>query len=188
MSRTLIVALVAASMAGIATTPDARADEATPEAGTALPRRDLPSVFFVSKNENKNEVHYGLHLDAKCRPVGKAPLFAYWRMKEKGPAVTEPLLTRELAGYGLGAQRVESREDASLVTFTVRALPERPILLEVKEIDGTCSATPWIVIGEGTAHLANIHVNVSWPFGIGSVVLRGTKKGDGTNVSETIAK
>ena len=133
-------------------------------------------------------MHYGIQLDAQCKPIGQSPLFAYWRMKEKGASVTEQLLSREQAGYGLGPQSVELTENGAHVKFIVRALSERPILLDVQKTEAGCTATPWIVIGDGTAKLFNIHVNVSWPFGIGSVVMTGYKKADGSVVREKIAK
>ncbi len=44
----------------------------------------LVPVFSIAKSENKNQVQYVVRLDAHCAPVGPAPVFAYWRMLEKG--------------------------------------------------------------------------------------------------------
>ena len=77
-------------------------------AGQEPAARIVRSVFFVAKSENHNEVHYGIALDATCTPAGPAPVFAYWRMRERGPLATEPLLSREVAAYGVGdPQKVE---------------------------------------------------------------------------------
>ena len=56
-------------------------------------------TMLFSKRENKNEVVYAVHLDENCAPAGATPVFAFWRMHEKGPAVIEPLLDREQRAY-----------------------------------------------------------------------------------------
>lgn len=56
--------------------------------------RALP-LFSISKSENKNQVQYAIRVDDRCEPATTAPVFAYWRMLEKGPTVTEPLLAHE---------------------------------------------------------------------------------------------
>ena len=92
--------------------------------------RDVESVFYVAKSENKNQVHYGIALDAWCAPVGDTPVFVYWRMREVGPSVTESLLPREVPAYGLAEQRVLDRSpDGGRVTIALRALPSRPIVI-----------------------------------------------------------
>jgi hypothetical protein len=49
---------------------------------------------------------YAIHLDSQCVPVGDAPVYAFWHMQEKGPAVIEPLLSRVERAYGIASQRV----------------------------------------------------------------------------------
>ena len=116
---------------------------------------DLSSVMFISKSENKNQVHYGIHLDGSCMPAGAAPVYAYWRMLEKGPDVTEPLLSREQRGYGIGRQEVHGDE----VRVTLRGLPARPILIHVRrEPSGACAATAEMTLGGLVARLFNVHL------------------------------
>jgi len=33
----------------------------------------VSSAFFIAKSENRNQVHYGVHVDAACSPVGAEP-------------------------------------------------------------------------------------------------------------------
>lgn len=116
---------------------------------------DIASVMFVSKSENKNQVHYGIHLDAACHPEGAAPVYAYWRMLEKGPNVTEPLLAREERGYGVGHQDVQG----DTVRVTIRGLPHRPITIRVRrEPSGACTATAQMTIDGLLARLFNVHL------------------------------
>jgi hypothetical protein len=53
--------------------------------GVAVATRAVQSIFFIAKSENKNQVHYGIRLDEACSPAGDSPMFAYWRMLERGP-------------------------------------------------------------------------------------------------------
>ncbi len=115
----------------------------------------LTSVLFVSKSENKNQVHYGVHLDDRCEFTSGAPVFAYWRMLERGPNVTEPLLPREQRGYGIARQEVQG----DTVRFTLRALPGRPITIHVSRTpDGTCTARAETVIAGVVAKLFNVYI------------------------------
>ncbi len=116
----------------------------------------LTSVLFVSKSENKNQVHYGVHLDDTCAFTSSAPVFAYWRMLEKGPTVTEPLLPREQRGYGIAQQDIVN---GGTVRLTLRALPKRPILIHVSRApDGTCVARTEAVVAGVLVRLFNVHV------------------------------
>ena len=115
---------------------------AAPTASSDGPR-DVGSVFFVAKSENRNQVHYGIHVDASCAPVGAAPVFAYWRMIEHGPLATEPLLSREIPAYGLAEQRILDRGDAAgRVTVRLRALEDRAIEITTASRGGVCEAEP----------------------------------------------
>src|SRR5690606_5583750 len=88
--------------------------------------KDVRSVAYVAKSENKNEVHYAVALDDRCMPAGPAPVFGYWRNRERGLPPEEPLLSREQRAYGIASQSVEKNR----VTIRLRALPDREIVFE----------------------------------------------------------
>ena len=135
--------------------------------------RDFTSLFSISKSENKNEVVYAIHLDAQCAPVGDAPVFAFWRMNEKGPAVIEPLLGREEPAYGIGRQRVLARDsEGGKVEVTLRALPSRPILVETKPLEGRCQAWSALTIAGESAYLYNVYVKLR-ELGVDYLLLSG---------------
>jgi hypothetical protein len=149
--------------------------------------RDVPSVFFISKSENKNQVHYGVRLDERCAPAGASPVYAYWRMLERDAHAVEPLLDREAPAYGIGEQRVVSRgEHGGGVRVTLRALPSRPILVTSFANGQACSATASLVIDRAAATLTSIHAQLRWPFGVDHLLVRGRALGDGRALSEKI--
>jgi hypothetical protein len=131
------------------------------------------SAFTISKSENANAVVYSVLVDDACAPRGNAPIFAYWRMRERGGDVTEPLLERELPAYGVAAQRVLAREESrGTVEVKLRALESRPIVVEtMRGVGGACHAVATVVVAGAPAHIFDVHVQIRWPFGIDHLLL-----------------
>jgi hypothetical protein len=149
--------------------------------------RDVESVFFVAKSENRNQVHYGVHVNADCAPVGDAPVFAYWRMFEHGPSAVEPLLARETRAYGFLAEHVMTRDShGGRVLITLAALPTRPILVDTYASGAACVATATTAIGGEPATLRSVFAQLRWPFGVESLTLSGLAGKDGRAVRERI--
>jgi len=152
--------------------------------GAARADRTIPSVLFVSKSENKNQVHYGVRLDDQCAFVGSAPVYPYWRMLERGPNDTEPLLDREQRAYGI--ERQEIRGDT--VRVTLRALPDRPITVRVaRATDGACTAIAETTISGRAARLFNVHVALGF-LRVDHLVLQGWAERDGAVMRERIER
>ncbi|MBX7259960.1 MAG: DUF4833 domain-containing protein [Candidatus Hydrogenedentes bacterium] len=135
---------------------------------------DISSLFSISKSENKNEVLYAMRLDENCAPVGTTPVFGYWRMNEKGPGQTEPLLSREQSAYGIASQTVRERNtDGGKVRFTLKAVPDRPIDVVTRRDGSTCRAWSTMAIQNQKAFLYNVFAKVRWPFGVSYLLLSG---------------
>jgi hypothetical protein len=160
--------------------------------GSATVAQDVASVFFIAKSENKNQVHYGVHLDEACAPVGIAPLFAYWRMLEKGPGAVEPLLFQEEAAYGFASQQLlgRDRDGRGRILASLRALPSRPIVVAVARAAAgpgdRCLATATTTIAGQTATLSSVYAQIAWPFGVEALVLTGRALSDGRELRERI--
>jgi Domain of unknown function (DUF4833) len=148
--------------------------------------RLVPSVFFVAKSENRNQVHYGIALDDACAPVGDHPVFAYWRMLARGPSATEPLLWREVPAYGVAQQRATTVDGGGRVTLTLSALPRRPIVVDTHAGGDGCVATATTEIGNAPARLSNVYVKLRWPFGVDYLLLTGRSSSDGRTVRERV--
>ena len=144
---------------------------------------EIASTFFISKSQNRNQVHYAVKVDEACRPVPAAPVRPYWRMLEKGPQVTEPLLDREQPAYGIAQQWV----DGAAVRSVLRALPARPVVVHTWQgPDGACVSAAFTTIAGASARLFNIHVAYSWlGTGVDYVLLTGWRD-DGTLVRERV--
>jgi uncharacterized protein DUF4833 len=153
----------------------------------AEPVRDIDSVFFVSKSENKNQVHYGVRLDERCVPAGTAPVFAYWRMLEESVTAREPLLAREQRAYGVLDQRVVARgESGGTIRLRLRAIPDRVIMIETSGQNGHCEARATLPITQTPAVLSSVHVKLRWPFGVDHLELIGRSLAAGGALREII--
>jgi hypothetical protein len=131
-------------------------------------------LFTIAKSENKNQVQYAIRVDEHCVPASSAPVFAYWRMLEKGPDLTEPLLARELDAYGIESQAVIARDpEGGKVSMVLRAVRSRAILIETWHGGGGCQAVATVSIGGAPAHLFNVYAKLKWPFGVDYLLLQG---------------
>jgi hypothetical protein len=143
--------------------------------------RELPSVMVVAKSSNRNEVHYAMSVDDACVPAKSAPMHAYWRMRARGPEVTEPLTRREAGVLGIGTQTV----DGELVRFVVNGLPSRPFMAHIaRGPDGACTSFVETTIAGAPARLLRIYVKERL-FGVDYVLLSG-RTADGKLVDERL--
>ncbi|WP_223637770.1 DUF4833 domain-containing protein [Corallococcus sp. EGB] len=144
------------------------------------------SAFFLTRSENRNQVHYALRLDEACRPVGARPVQVYWRMLERGPSEVEELLGIEQPVYGLeDPQTVEATEDGWRVRVRLRAFPSRPIDITTARAEGKCQVQAWTKLGDSVSRLEHVFVKTSWPFSVDFVRLDGAGP-DGQPVHELI--
>ena len=112
-----------------------------------LPSAPVSSVFHVEKSENKNQVHYAVRVDERCRPIGKAPVYAYWRDLEDGPKAVSPLLQHEQPAYGLTEPRAtEVNESGGEIRIGMRGFPDRALRIVTFAEGGGCRARAYTPI------------------------------------------
>jgi hypothetical protein len=146
-------------------------------------------IFAIAKSENKNQVQYAVRLDGQCAPKGPEPVFAYWRMLERGPQQTEPILPLEVAAYGLSAQSiVASDEKGGQIRAVLKALPGRPLIVTTSRgTDGACHALATANISGAPAYLFDVYVQLRW-YGVDYLLLQGWSMDRSHVVREKITK
>lgn len=161
LSTCAVLVVCALSLAG-PVAPGAAQSETT--AATVSSAHRVRSVFHIDKSENRNQVHYDIRVDARCRPVRDEPVVAYWREREQGPNVVLPLTFFERRAYGVKGSSVEVtwQTGGGTVRFALRPLPERPIAIRTFKRDGRCMARAWTRIGGEFSRLDSVFVQVGF--------------------------
>ena len=180
IARCVVPGAVVVLVAGVALAAHG-ADAAVPGA------RPPASVFHIAKSENRNQVHYGVKLDDECRPIGKTPMYGYWRDFEVGPSARSELLDREQPAYGLTRPRfVEQTDEGGTVAVGLRGFPDRSIRVETFRDGEACRARAFTKIGGQVAVLQAIYVELGFLFSIDYVVVRGLRLSDGRPIQEKV--
>ena len=165
----------------------ARLSAADPVPRASPPGNPVRSVFFISKSENRNQVHYGVRVDAQCRPEGQRPVYGYWRDFEDGPNATSPLLDHQQSAYGLTAPRwVRPANEGGQIRISLRGFPDRPLTIETFRGRDGCRARAHTTIARAPAVLRSIYVELGFLFSIDYVLLRGFNAADGRPVQEKV--
>jgi hypothetical protein len=139
---------------------------------------DVRSVFLIGKSDDRDEVHYGIHLDKDCVPVGEQPVYAYWLQVEKGPNITEDLNLLDRSVYGVKGQSVTRRStDESKVLMTVKAAPDRTVAIVLHKQDGKCIADPIATINSAPARLDRVFIHIAGFLRVDWVEIRGVANG-----------
>lgn len=148
---------------------------------------DVHSVFHVAKSENQNQVHYALHLDADCKPMGKRPVFAYWQRLRNGKRIDDQLTGLGTTVYGASdEQKVVPRGNgASNVQMFVKALKAVRIDIEVQKTAQGCRAVPYATILKQRARLSHAFLQLgSWGLTVKYVDVVGFRVSDGKRLAE----
>jgi hypothetical protein len=162
--------------------PAARAEPGLSQTPEAC---DPTSVFIVAKNQNRNQVHYGVHLDAACNAIGAHPVYGYWRMLERQGEV-EPILPREIPAYGVNpSQRIERSGETTTIHTRLNAAPDRPLVITVKRAAGRCKTEARTSIAGADARLRWAYVRFGF-LGVDYILLHGFRTSDGTTVEERL--
>ena len=160
------------------------AASATLSSGTASAGHlfELPSVLVITKSSNKNQLHYAAQVDDACVPVGEAPVRPYWRMLEREPNETEPLLDGEERVLGLARQEVSG----NTVQIALRAMPARTFTVHTQRAkDDRCSSWVGTTIAGVPARVGGVFVRQKL-LGVDYVLLTGWSE-DGKAVRERIS-
>ncbi len=162
---------------------------ASPNVGSPpeLPLAPVQSIFHIAKSENRNQVHYAVHVDAACKPIGPQPIYGYWRDLERGPTATSPLLDHEQRAYGVNVPRsMRQLPGGTEIKISLRGFPERPLVVQVFRSAGRCVARTYTQIQMQPALLRSIYIDLGFLFSINYVIVRGARVLDGKPIEEKV--
>ena len=143
-------------------------------------------LFIVTRNTNRNEVHYAIEMDAETGlPVGNAPISVYWLMLEKGDNVTEPITIFEQVAFGIAQQHLEGEN----VIMKLAALPDRAIRVSRSENSEKPRFKAYTTIAGSAAELTGFYAHAEAGFlmpKVKYIEIHGVR--NGAPVSERINK
>jgi len=160
---------------------------ATRAASVLFGPHDVRSVFHVAKSENQNQVHYALHLDTECKPMGKRPVFAYWQRLREGRRIDDQLTGLGTTVYGASEeQKIAARGNgASSIEMFVKALKDVRISIEVQKTPQGCRAVPYVTILKQRARLSHAFLQLgAWGLTVKYVDVVGFRLSDGQRIAE----
>jgi hypothetical protein len=151
---------------------------------------DVPTVFFISKSDDKNRVDYGIRLDASCAPANDDALIIYWREFEKAPPVrTHPLSLLEYVPYGVTEQhRVQRSSGGGDYVLRLKQFSRPIVILTQREPDGRCSAKARSTINGAKAQLISVYAKLAGILSVDYIDLFGKDLETGTPITERIKK
>jgi hypothetical protein len=148
----MMTALLAIALVGVFSV-EARAD-------VSFGPHDVPTIFFVSKSDDRNRVDYGIRLNARCMPEGDRPIVVYWRTFEGGleGRATHGLNFVEQLAYGVDVADLGQ----GVLRLRVRALP-RTIIVSTSRRGSECAASATTSIDGAEAELERVHLTLAGP-------------------------
>ncbi len=117
---------------------------------------NISSVFYVLKNDNGNQIHYGIQVDRNCLPEGSNPVYVYW-VRENG--TTGNLLSVEKPAYGIFSQSPSNQDVEVILRFFLDRKIQKPIRFKTSKLNnGTCEAKAFTLINGSEQQLSNIRI------------------------------
>ncbi len=126
---------------------------------TSASANDVPRVFYISKNDNGNQIHYGVKLDQNCLPMGNNPIYVYW-VRENG--TTGELQKLEQPAYGIYSQSVSGDHvDLILNFFQGRGISKLITVSSARLENGTCQAQAFTSINNRKSQLSIMDIDLT---------------------------
>lgn len=130
----------------------------------------LNSIFFITKSDNDNQVHYGVQTNADCSLKTPKPVYPYWKL-ESGRL--ERLLSIEVPAFGIASQSVSGNEVVMEVNgFKARGI-SKPIMIRSTRLKSQgCQISAFTKINKEATRLLQVHIDLTRQglFGLGGTV------------------
>jgi hypothetical protein len=118
---------------------------------------DVRSVFYISKSENGNQVHYGIKLNQNCLPANNRPVYVYWLMESGKTEGIVPVL--ETPAYGIGSQKVFGN-NVNIVLNGLKNRGVEQIRLASSKSGGRCQVKAYTEINNVEKQFSRVHIDL----------------------------
>jgi hypothetical protein len=149
---------------------------------------DINSIFFISKSDNGNQVHYGVQTDPDCSLKTSKPVYPYWKLQN---GRLERLLAIEVPAFGIASQSVSGNEVVMEVNgFKGRGIAKPIIFRSTQSANQGCQISAFTNINGEVTQLLKVHIDLtrSGFFGLGGTVHSVTFYGTGEKQEKIVCK
>jgi hypothetical protein len=132
--------------------------------------KDLNSIFFISKSDNGNQVHYGVQTNPDCSLKTAKPVYPYWKLQNGRLEGLEPM---EVPAFGIARQSVSGDEVVMEVNGFKSRRISRPIMIRsTPSANQGCQISAFTEINGEPSQLLRVHIDLtrSGFFGLGGTV------------------
>ncbi|MBD2344130.1 DUF4833 domain-containing protein [Anabaena subtropica] len=130
----------------------------------------LNSIFFISKSDNGNQVHYGVQNNPDCSWKTSKPVYPYWKLQN---GRLERLLAIEVPAFGIARQSVSDNEVVMEVNgFKARGIAKPIRFRSTQSANQGCQISAFTQINGEVSQLLRVHIDLtrSGFFGLGGTV------------------
>jgi hypothetical protein len=148
----------------------------------------LNSIFFITKSDNGNQVHYGVQTNADCSLKAPKPAYPYWKL-ESGRL--ERLLAIEVPAFGIASQSVSGNEVVMEVNgFKGRGIAKPIMIRSTQSENQGCQISAFTQINGEVTRLLQVHIDLTRQglFGLGGTVHSMTFYGTGQKQEKIVCR
>ncbi len=117
------------------------------------------SIFFISKSDNKNQVHYGVQTNADCSLKAPKPVYPYWKL---AIGREEDLLKIEEDAFGIASQSVSGNEVVMEVNGLKGRRISKPIMIRSTQLGSQrCKISAFTKINGKPTRLRKVHIDLT---------------------------
>ncbi|MBF2016071.1 MAG: DUF4833 domain-containing protein [Rivularia sp. T60_A2020_040] len=115
------------------------------------------SIFFVSKSDNRNVVHYGVQINPDCSLKTSQPVYPYWILTN---GRIEGLETFEVPAFGIANQSVSGNKVVMEINgLKNRKIPKQITIQANRTANQDCQISAFTTINGEKTQLTRVHID-----------------------------
>lgn len=119
----------------------------------------LNSIFFITKSDNGNQVHYGVETNANCSLKGSKPAYPYWKLAS---GRLEGLQSYEVPAFGIASQSVSGNKVVmELNGLRGRRISKSIMIRSTQSGSQRCKISAFTKINGEVTQLLKVHIDLT---------------------------
>lgn len=120
---------------------------------------NLNSTFFISKSDNRNQVHYAVKTNPDCSLKTSRPVYPYWILAS---GRIEDLEIFEIPAFGIANQSVSGNKVVMEInSLKTRKIPKAITIQSTRTANKGCQISAYTIINGKKTRLTQIHIDLT---------------------------